>query len=76
MALRGNLKFIMGIEELFLLFLGIIVPVWAIVDMFTNLPLRYNKTMWILLVIFLPLLGPIIYLVFTRFFTKPKSREI
>ncbi len=55
----------LGGEEFFLIFMILSVPlliIWALIDILKNEFIGNNKIVWILVVIFLPLLGSLLYL--------------
>ncbi|MCG2811772.1 MAG: PLD nuclease N-terminal domain-containing protein [Candidatus Aminicenantes bacterium] len=53
----------LGLTELILLFVLIIVPIWliAFVDILKNDFKGNDKLIWLLVVIFVPLIGPLCY---------------
>ena len=54
--------------------IGILLPVIAIVDILRRDLLGINRLIWILLVVFIPFVGSIIYFV-NRFITDKKPRQ-
>ena len=58
-----------GFEYLYFIFVLIILflPIWCIVDILKeNFKDRYSKLIWVIIILFFPLIGPIIYLSFLR----------
>jgi len=58
-----------GIQEIIIMFIGLLIPIaaivliiWALVDILKSEFTGSNKIIWVLVVIFLPLLGSILYL--------------
>ncbi|MBW7468842.1 hypothetical protein ABID22_003532 [Pontibacter aydingkolensis] len=69
----NNLLFIggIGVSEIFLLlfFLGIpaILWLWALIDLLrSDFKNSINKLIWVILIVFLPVLGAILYLLIGR----------
>lgn len=65
----SNLLFLGGIGglEILLLFLiPVILWLWALIDCLKSNFSGSNKLIWIVLIIFLPVLGPILYLLIGR----------
>jgi len=56
----------MGLMEFFLVGIVLILPITALYDLFTDQSLRSNRTFWALVILVLPMAGPILYLLFTR----------
>lgn len=64
----------LGIQEIiFMFFIGFLIPVativliiWALVDILKSEFTGSNKVIWVLVVLFLPLIGSILYLVIGR----------
>lgn len=46
---------------LFIIFMPLILIIWALVDVLKSEFTGNNKIVWVLVVIFLPLLGPLLY---------------
>ncbi|MBK9254258.1 MAG: PLDc_N domain-containing protein [Saprospiraceae bacterium] len=64
-----NLIFGLGPQELIvlaLIFLIFLFPVWAIIDIVTSEFKGNDKIIWLLIVLFLPFAGAIIYLLIGR----------
>jgi hypothetical protein len=57
-----------GVQEIIVMFIALLIPVlaivlliWALVDILKNEFTGSNKLIWVILVLFLPLLGSILY---------------
>lgn len=57
----------MGTAEIVIILIILILPLAAMFDLMRQTAFKKNKTLWGLIIIFLPLIGPIVYLVFTRY---------
>lgn len=54
--------------ELAILLIIIGMPLAAMYDLFNQSSIKNKKVLWALIILLIPLLGPIIYLIYTRFF--------
>jgi hypothetical protein len=69
MMVMSNLLFLGGVgglEILLLFVIPVILWFWALIDCLKSNFSGSNKLIWILLIIFLPVLGPILYLLIGR----------
>lgn len=66
----------MGVPELFLIGVVVVLPIAALYDLITDRSLASSRTAWAIVIVGMPMLGPILYLLFTRlnfwFFNKPR----
>ncbi len=60
----------LGIQEIIVIFIGFLIPIaafvliiWALVDILKSEFTGSNKIIWVLVVLFLPLIGSILYFV-------------
>jgi hypothetical protein len=56
----------MGVNEFFLIGIVFILPIAALYDLLTDRSLIASRTVWAFVIIGIPMIGPIVYLLFTR----------
>ena len=57
----------MGRNEFILIVLIVILPLSALYDLVCNRPVTTNKTIWAIVIVGMPFVGPVLYLLVTRF---------
>jgi len=58
---------ILGIQELIFILIAILLPLIALINIFkSDFKERITKTLWILVIILIPAIGPILYFLITR----------
>lgn len=65
----------MGTAEIAIILIVIVLPISAIYDLMNQhlSSVKNNKTIWALIILLLPLVGPFIYLVVTRYLQLTKK---
>lgn len=57
----------MGTNEMVIVLILIVLPLAGIFDLMRQSALKKNKTLWGLIILLVPLVGPTIYLISTRY---------
>ncbi|MNK51502.1 hypothetical protein D3C87_704110 [compost metagenome] len=57
----------MELTDLFLVFIAFLLPIGALLDLMKDQSTKGTKVIWSLMIIFIPLIGPLTYLVYSRY---------
>lgn len=66
----------MGIEEVFLIVIALVLPIFSIFDLVNDSSMKKYQVLWAILIILVPFFGPLAYLIYSRciFFFGTKAQ--